>query len=462
MTTTPTTQATRRAATSPEEEPPDALLRALPSVDCVFSINAQLPTSSMCRLSQCSRAWRDLVASDTQSWRARAREAGVDVLPEGMGWRELVRELSDILPGDCLEVLDTHNHWAAARVLAKVDHATHGPLLLIHFGARPDAWNTWVHRVHDAARIRPLSAECAAQLAASVELAVSVGVLQVGEHSEQRFRQKLAAAQERIARGTSEWRPTSGSAGARWPWAYLQAEANPSPFTLTIDAPEAWLASQIVRTPFRTFVEFAADVAAANAACAAARRDLPAPPPPSLAPTGRTWRVGERVEAADYSGHWYVARIAAVEADGSVRVHFEGWTEKFDEWRPADSRQLRPYSSLARFGPMGSEAGSARWEEADTSAAGSSSDPPSSPEPPPEPEAAIEVVVAAPPPAAAAADDDDDDSVSARVRSVGTLALRLADAYPWARVLVAAASPFRRLLLGGLRLAERCMMLALR
>ena len=36
MTTTPTTQATRRAATSPEEEPPDALLRALPSVDCVF------------------------------------------------------------------------------------------------------------------------------------------------------------------------------------------------------------------------------------------------------------------------------------------------------------------------------------------------------------------------------------------------------------------------------------------
>ena len=248
---------------------------------------------------------------------------------------------------------------------------------------------------------------------------------------EQRFRQKLAAAQERIARGTSEWRPTSGSAGARWPWPYLQAEANPSPFTLTIDAPEAWLASQIVRTPFRTFVEFAADVAAANAACAAARRDLP-PPPPPLAPTGgRTWRVGERVEAADYSGHWYVARIAAVEADGSVRVHFEGWTEKFDEWRPADSRQLRPYSSLARFGPMGSEAGSARWEEADTSAAGSSSDPPSSPEPPPEPEAAIEVVVAAPPPAAAAAaDDDDDDSVSARVRSVGTLALRLADIVP--------------------------------
>ena len=173
--------------------------------------------------------------------------------------------------------------------------------------------------------------------------------------------------------------------------------------------------------------------------------------------------MGERVEAADYSGHWYVARIAAVEADGSVRVHFEGWTEKFDEWRPADSRQLRPYSSLARFGPMGSEAGSARWEEADTSAAGSSSDPPSSPEPPPEPEAAIEVVVAAPPPAAAADDDDDDDdSVSARVRSVGTLALRLADAYPWARVLVAAASPFRRLLLGGLRLAERCMKLALR
>ena len=39
---------------------------------------------------------------------------------------------------------------------------------------------------------------------------------------------------------------------------------------------------------------------------------------------------------------------------------------------------------------------------------------------------------------------------------------RLAAACPWARVLVAAASPFRRLLLGGLRLAERCMKLALR
>ena len=52
--------------------------------------------------------------------------------------------------------------------------------------------------------------------------------------------------------------------------------------------------------------------------------------------------------------------------------------------------------------------------------------------------------------------------MSARVRSVGTLALRLAATCPGARVLVAAASPFRRLLLGGLRLAERCMKLALR
>lgn len=42
-------------------------------------------------------------------------------------------------------------------------------------------------------------------------------------------------------------------------------------------------------------------------------------------------KLGEIVDAQDKEGTWYVATIIAIGID-KVRIHFSGWTEKYDEW----------------------------------------------------------------------------------------------------------------------------------
>ena len=48
--------------------------------------------------------------------------------------------------GDCIEARDTYGLWAVARVIATLQHATLGPLVLLHFeGWEADAWLMWLH-----------------------------------------------------------------------------------------------------------------------------------------------------------------------------------------------------------------------------------------------------------------------------------------------------------------------------
>ncbi|XP_057308747.1 uncharacterized protein LOC130647048 isoform X2 [Hydractinia symbiolongicarpus] len=52
--------------------------------------------------------------------------------------------------------------------------------------------------------------------------------------------------------------------------------------------------------------------------------------------------LGTKVEAMDFLGNWYAAKIVRVKSDTSqVLIHFDGWNSRFDVWVPKDSKKLR-------------------------------------------------------------------------------------------------------------------------
>jgi hypothetical protein len=71
-----------------------------------------------------------------------------------------------------------------------------------------------------------------------------------------------------------------------------------------------------------------------------------------------SWIEGQRIEARDCSGTWYVAKVVRVTPSGEqarLRVHFEGWSHEMDEVLLASSPSLRMYAGLQCFGPGGSD-----------------------------------------------------------------------------------------------------------
>ncbi|XP_047145074.1 uncharacterized protein LOC101240546 isoform X2 [Hydra vulgaris] len=52
--------------------------------------------------------------------------------------------------------------------------------------------------------------------------------------------------------------------------------------------------------------------------------------------------VGTKLEAKDFSGEWYPARVVKIKSDEKmILVHFERWSSRFDIWLPFNSDQIR-------------------------------------------------------------------------------------------------------------------------
>lgn len=67
-------------------------------------------------------------------------------------------------------------------------------------------------------------------------------------------------------------------------------------------------------------------------------------------------RVGECLRAQDRCGHWYNAKVKEIRGEGStleVKIHFQGWAERFDEWIPANSDKLRRDEGCMPRTPVG-------------------------------------------------------------------------------------------------------------
>lgn len=59
--------------------------------------------------------------------------------------------------------------------------------------------------------------------------------------------------------------------------------------------------------------------------------------------------VGSKIDAQDRLGNWYSAMV--LEADpGRMKVGFDGWAPKHDEWIPSDSERIKPFMTMADGG----------------------------------------------------------------------------------------------------------------
>ena len=61
------------------------------------------------------------------------------------------------------------------------------------------------------------------------------------------------------------------------------------------------------------------------------RLSLPAEPAELVA--GGAVAPGQGLEVS-YGGQWYAATVVAVEADGRLRIHYDGWSDEWDEAVP--------------------------------------------------------------------------------------------------------------------------------
>mmetsp|Transcript_27546 Transcript_27546/g.67936 ORF Transcript_27546/g.67936 Transcript_27546/m.67936 type:complete len:283 (+) Transcript_27546:1214-2062(+) len=217
------------------------------AADAASGIICALDVRSMCRLAGVSVLWRSLVRADEAAWRERAREIGLtERLPGCNSWINAVAGGWSVCVGDAFEVEDTYEMTAVARVMAVVNDSAHGPLLLCHFEGWSESWFMWLHRQHDQARIRPLTAALP-------------GIGSAGFYNEQSYRDKLDMARQRLAAG-SAWPPTRGRPRGIWPWPYQQGRPSseqPANFTISITDPHAWLLTQKER-PFCPCAELAA------------------------------------------------------------------------------------------------------------------------------------------------------------------------------------------------------------
>jgi hypothetical protein len=239
----------------------DVLITTL-GLDLAHVIVTCLDVNSTIAVGGASSTWRRLVHSDELHWRAHAAALGVHELPDGItSWLLVVQRMYPLLPGDALIVKDTFNIFASARVMIKL-----GAYLLVHYEGWSNGWFMWLHRVHDAPRIRPLSAQ-------------PPGVGTAGAHTEQTFRAFLDQAHGTL-RQRREWQPTSGSRlNGEWPHPYVRpphvdaSELRPGArYPFVPPASDAEIAAAIA-TPvraFRTLYELAADRPACLAAFAAA------------------------------------------------------------------------------------------------------------------------------------------------------------------------------------------------
>ena len=165
-----------------------------------------------------------------------------------------------LMVGDAIEVLDTHGIWAVARVVATLEHASIGPLLLVHFEGWGESWLMWLSRANDLDRVRPLGA--------------CPGIGSRGVHTAETFGAIVASARARIMGGRSTWARTGGgqrTAPFRHPWSAMSEGSNDE-FVLTLSADEVrtWRASQRERgeraPPFFTAPFYACHALARDAA----------------------------------------------------------------------------------------------------------------------------------------------------------------------------------------------------
>lgn len=87
------------------------------------------------------------------------------------------------------------------------------------------------------------------------------------------------------------------------------------------------------------------DLAPSSNASLASSSPLPSTPNPPTTNKSSKYKIGMAVEARDSAKEWYKARVVEIdenEQPGKVKIHFQGWNSRFDQWFDVKSNDLRP------------------------------------------------------------------------------------------------------------------------
>ena len=166
------------------------------SVDLLGLLSRHLELSAALMLSCTCRGLLSSLRSDVAPWAAHAAQLGItrgaytcgpSAMEDAAALVRRMRDAWSVRPGDCLEVRDTYGLFGAARVVVRLDE-----LLLVHFEGYSARWLMWVHRRHDAERLRPLGRDCPL-------------VGSAGATTYTKWEKLLAFVRARLAAGESVW-----------------------------------------------------------------------------------------------------------------------------------------------------------------------------------------------------------------------------------------------------------------
>ena len=64
-------------------------------------------------------------------------------------------------------------------------------------------------------------------------------------------------------------------------------------------------------------------------------------------PVSQQWResmaVGDVIDAKDSEGRWFDSRIVAIDVGDRVRVHYNGWSSRWDSWCDRKDESIQPH-----------------------------------------------------------------------------------------------------------------------
>ena len=64
-------------------------------------------------------------------------------------------------------------------------------------------------------------------------------------------------------------------------------------------------------------------------------------------PASRQWRshiqVGDVIDAKDSEGRWFDSRIVAIDVGDRVKVHYNGWSSRWDCWFDRNDESIQPH-----------------------------------------------------------------------------------------------------------------------
>lgn len=68
----------------------------------------------------------------------------------------------------------------------------------------------------------------------------------------------------------------------------------------------------------------------------------------------RDFQVGEFIDASDSVQKWCVARVVD-KRENEIYIHYEGWSDRWNEWIPINSERLAPYRTRSKGRDTGPE-----------------------------------------------------------------------------------------------------------